>query len=153
MTPDPTKLAQFVFRAVDGHGSAGDAVLVVVGERLGLYRALASAGGLTVGELAARTGTSESYLHEWLTAQAGGGYVGYHPAEARYSLSPEQAVALTDEDSPAYLPGFFRLALRLRSRGRLAPGGGGARRPSAATAPDRPARGARRRPPRSSLAQ
>jgi hypothetical protein len=116
MTPDPAKLAQFVFRAVDGCGNAYDAALVVVGERLGLYRALAAAGGLTAGELAERTSASESYVHEWLSAQAGGGYVGYHPAEDRYSLSPEQAVALTDEDSPAYLPAFFRLALRLRSR-------------------------------------
>ena len=82
-----------------------------MGDRLGLYRALAGAGALTPAELAARTGTTERYVREWLNAQAAGGYVDYHPAEGRYSLPPEQTVALTDEDSPAYLPGFFQIAL------------------------------------------
>ena len=62
-------------------------------------------------ELAARTGTAERYVREWLNAQAAGGYVEYHPGEGRYSLAPEQTVALTDSDSPAYLPGFFEIAL------------------------------------------
>ena len=108
---DAEKLEQFVFRAVDEVGATLNAALVVMGDRLGLYRALAGAGALTSGELAARTGTAERYVREWLNAQAAGGYVEYHPAEGRYSLPPEQAVALTDEDSPAYLPGFFQNAL------------------------------------------
>ena len=108
---DAAKLEQFVFRAVDEVGATLNAALVVMGDRLGLYRALAGAGALTPGELAARTGTGERYVREWLNAQAAGGYVEYHPSEGRYSLAPEQTVALTDQDSPAYLPGFFEIAL------------------------------------------
>jgi SAM-dependent methyltransferase len=108
---DAAKLEQFVFRAVDEVGATLNAALVVMGDRLGLYRALAGAGALSSGELAARTGTSERYVREWLNAQAAGGYVTYHPAEGAYSLPPEQAVAFCDDDSPAYLPGLFQNAL------------------------------------------
>jgi hypothetical protein len=108
---DAGKLEQFVFRAVDEVGATLNAALVVMGDRLGLYRALAGAGALTPAELAARTGTAERYVREWLNAQAAGGYVDYHPAEGAYSLAPEQAVAFCDEDSPAYLPGLFQTAL------------------------------------------
>ena len=109
--PDAAKLEQFVFRAVDEVGATLNAALVVMGDRLGLYRALAGAGALTPAELAARTGTAERYVREWLNAQAAGGYVSYHAEEGTYSLPPEQTVALTDEDSPAYLPGFFQVAV------------------------------------------
>jgi SAM-dependent methyltransferase len=85
--------------------------LVVMGDRLGLYRALAGAGPLTPTELAERTSTAERYVREWLNAQAAGGYVEYDPESGRYTLPPEQALALTDSDSPAYLPGFFQMAL------------------------------------------
>jgi SAM-dependent methyltransferase len=85
--------------------------MVVMGDRLGLYRALAGAGPLSPAELAERTGTAERYVREWLNAQAAGGYVDYDPDSGRYTLPPEQAVALTDSDSPAYLPGFFQIAL------------------------------------------
>jgi hypothetical protein len=66
---------------------------------------------ITSTELADRTGTAERYVREWLNAQAAGGFVAYDPAIGRYFLPPEQAVALTDESSPAYLPGFFQIAL------------------------------------------
>ncbi len=82
-----------------------------MGDKLGLYRALAGAGPLAPAELAERTGTAERYVREWLNAQAAGGYVEYDPDSGRYTLPPEQAVALTDPDSPAYLPGFFQIAL------------------------------------------
>src|SRR5436309_139637 len=108
---DGDKLMQFVFRAVDEVGATLNAALVVMGDKLGLYRALAGAGPITPGELAERTGTAERYVREWLNAQAAGGYVEYDPDTGRYSLPPEQAVALTDPDSPAYLPGFFQIAL------------------------------------------
>ena len=108
---DAEKLEQFVFRAVDEVGATLNAALVVMGDRLGLYRALAGAGGLTPAELAERTSASERYVREWLNAQAAGGYVEYDPAHGTYTLPPEQAVALTDEESPAFLPGFFQLAL------------------------------------------
>ena len=108
---DADKLEQFVFRAVEEVGATLNTALVVMGDRLGLYRALAGAGALTPSELAARTGTAERYVREWLNAQAAGGFVTYHPADGRYSLPPEQAVAFCDEDSPAYLPGLFQNAL------------------------------------------
>ena len=71
-----------------------------MGDKLGLYRALAGAGPLTPAELAERTGTAERYVREWLNAQAAGGYVEYDPDSGRYTLPPEQAVALTDERAP-----------------------------------------------------
>ena len=108
---DGDKLMQFVFRAVDEVGATLNAALVVMGDKLGLYRALAGAGALSPAELAGRAGVSERYTREWLNAQAAGGYVSYDPDSGRYSLPPEQTVALTDPDSPAYLPGFFQIAL------------------------------------------
>src|SRR5947208_13902021 len=108
---DADKLMSFVFRAVDEVGATLNAALVVMGDKLGLYRAMAGAGPLTPDELAGRTGTRERYVREWLNNQAAGGYVEYDPATGRYTLPPEQAMALTDEDSPAYLPGFFQIAL------------------------------------------
>src|SRR5437868_160245 len=108
---DGDKLMQFVFRAVDEVGATLNAALVVMGDKLGLYRALAGAGGLTPAELAERTGTAERYVREWLNAQAAGGFVAYDADTERYALPPEQTVALTDSSSPAYLPGFFQIAL------------------------------------------
>jgi 2-polyprenyl-3-methyl-5-hydroxy-6-metoxy-1,4-benzoquinol methylase len=110
-TVDAQKLEQFVFRAVEEVGATLNAALVVMGDKLGLYRALAGAGGLTSAELATRTGLNERYVREWLNAQAAGGYVDYDPPSATYTLPAEQAVALTDPASPAYLPGFFQIAL------------------------------------------
>jgi 2-polyprenyl-3-methyl-5-hydroxy-6-metoxy-1,4-benzoquinol methylase len=108
---DGDKLMQFVFRAVDEVGATLNAALVVMGDKLGLYRALAGTSGLSPAELAQRTGTAERYVREWLNAQAAGGFVTYDPDSGRYHLPPEQAVALTDSDSPAYLPGFFQIAV------------------------------------------
>ncbi len=108
---DGQKLEQFVFRAVDEVGATLNAALVVMGDKLGLYRGLAGAGGLTPVELARRTGVSERYVREWLNAQAAGGFVEYDPAAGTYTLPPEHAVALTDDGSPAFLPGFFQIAL------------------------------------------
>src|SRR4051794_464239 len=108
---DEEKLHAFVFRAVEEVGATLNAALVVMGDKLGLYRALAGAGPLTPTELAERTGTAERYVREWLNAQAAGGYVEYDPDTGTYTLPPEQANALTEPDSPAYLPGFFQIAL------------------------------------------
>jgi SAM-dependent methyltransferase len=111
MELDQEKLNAFMGRAVVDIGATLHAGLVVLGEKLGLYKALAAAGQpLTPGELAANTGTNERYVREWLNSQAAGGYVTYHADTERYSLSPEQAFALANEDSPAYLPGAFLLA-------------------------------------------
>jgi SAM-dependent methyltransferase len=104
-------LNEFLGRAMVDFGATLHAGLVVIGEKLGLYKALGSGDGpLTPAELAKKTGTTERYVREWLNAQAAGGYVTYHPDSARYSLSPEQAFALANEDSPVYLPGAFQLA-------------------------------------------
>jgi SAM-dependent methyltransferase len=108
---DAEKLEQFVFRAVDEVGATLNAALVVMGDKLGLYHALAGAGPLTATELAHETHVSERYVREWLNAQAAGGYVEYEPSAGTYTLPPEQAVALTDSESAAYLPGLFQLAL------------------------------------------
>jgi SAM-dependent methyltransferase len=108
---DGEKLMQFVFRAVDEVGATLNAALVVMGDRLGLYRAMAGAGWVSPAELADRTGAAERYVREWLNAQAAGGYVVYDPDSGRYMLPPEQTVALTDPTSPAYLPGFFQVAV------------------------------------------
>jgi 2-polyprenyl-3-methyl-5-hydroxy-6-metoxy-1,4-benzoquinol methylase len=108
---DGERLMQFVFRAVDEVRATLNAALVVMGDKLGLYRAMAGTAGVSPVELAQRTGTAERYVREWLNAQTAGGFVTYDPGSGRYTLPPEQTVALTDEDSPAYLPGFFQIAL------------------------------------------
>jgi SAM-dependent methyltransferase len=108
---DTDKLMQFVFRAVDEVGATLNAALVVMGDKLGFYRDLAANGPSTPAQLAKRTGTAEPYVREWLNAQAAGAYVTYDPATELYTLPPEQAVALTVEDSPAFLPGMFQIAL------------------------------------------
>jgi len=82
-----------------------------MGDKLGLYRALAGAGGVTPLELARRTGVSERYVREWLNAQAAGGYVDYDPATGTYSMSEEQAFALANPEGAVYAPGAFVLAL------------------------------------------
>ena len=108
---DPDRLMAFVLKAVDEVGATLNTALVVMGDRLGYYRAMAASGPTTPSRLADDTGTGEPYAREWLNAQAAGGYVEYDPASGTYLLRPEQAVALTDEDSPAFLPGFFQIAL------------------------------------------
>jgi SAM-dependent methyltransferase len=107
---DPDKLMAFVFRAVDEVGAALNTALVVMGDRLGYYRLLADRGPLTAARLAELSETGEPYAREWLNAQAAGGYVTYDPDGGRYTLPAEHAVALTDESSPVYLPGFFQIA-------------------------------------------
>ena len=114
---DAEKLEQFVFRAVDEVGATLNAALVVMGDRLGLYRALAGAGPLTSGELAdAHRHRASATCANGSTPRPPAASSTTTPRDGRYSLPPEQAVALTDEDSPAYLPGFFQIALRLGAR-------------------------------------
>jgi hypothetical protein len=110
MAIDQAKLDQFLGRFVADLGAVFHAPAVVAGDKLGLYRALAAAGPSTPAELAARTGTSERYVTEWLRGQAAGGYVTYDPPGDRYLLSEEQAFALADDTSPAFVPGAFQLA-------------------------------------------
>jgi len=97
MAVDPDKLEHFMGKIVGDMGSAISAALVVIGDQLGLYKAMAGARPLTPAELAARTGTAERYVREWLCAQAASGYVDYAPASGRFSLNDEQAMVFADE--------------------------------------------------------
>ncbi|WP_299445193.1 class I SAM-dependent methyltransferase [uncultured Phycicoccus sp.] len=107
---DPDKLMSFVFQAVGEVGAALNTALVVMGDALGYYTTMADGEPITPAALAERTGTAEPYAREWLSAQAAGGYVEYDAPTRTYTLPPEQAVALADPTSPAYLPGFFQIA-------------------------------------------
>ena len=104
------KLNAFIGQFVADLGAAGHAGMVVIGEKLGLYKALARKPQSSF-ELAAKTNTDERYVREWLASQAAGGYVTYDENTGKFSLSEEQAFTLANEDSPAYLPGAFELAL------------------------------------------
>jgi 2-polyprenyl-3-methyl-5-hydroxy-6-metoxy-1,4-benzoquinol methylase len=111
MAIDMDKLHEFLVKAVTDFGATFHAALVRIGDKLGLYKGLAAGGPQTSAELAKRTGTSERYVREWLLCQAAGGYVTYDPASGKFHLSDEQAFALADENSPAFLPGAFQVAL------------------------------------------
>jgi len=110
MAIDEGKLLDFLYKFVGDLGATMAAGNVLVGDRLGLYRALAERPMLSY-ELAERTGTATRYVDEWLRGQAAGGYVEYDPQTKAYSLTPEQAFALTDPDGAVFAPGAFELAL------------------------------------------
>ena len=110
MTIDEAKLNQFINQAVGDIGATMSSILVVIGDRLGLWKALAANGPSTPNELATRTETSPRYIREWLNAQASAGYVKYDPASGAYALPEEQIAALADESSPAFFPGLFEVA-------------------------------------------
>ena len=107
---DQTKMMEFVNQAVGDVGAVLGGAMVLIGDKLGLYRSMAGAGALTPSELARRTGTSERYVREWLSAQAARGYVSYD-GDDRFSLPDEHAVPLTDETSPACVIGAFEIAV------------------------------------------
>ncbi len=106
---DQNKLHEFIMKAVGEMGAAMNAALILVGDNLGLYKAMAGSGALTSAEVAAKTHTHERYVREWLAAQAAGGFITYDAATEKYNLPAEQAMALADESSPVFLPGFFEV--------------------------------------------
>ncbi|MGC1684081.1 MAG: class I SAM-dependent methyltransferase [Candidatus Acidiferrales bacterium] len=106
---DESKLNAFLGQAIGEMGAAINAALILIGDKLGLYKGMAGAGPMTSEELAKKTGLSERYVREWLSAQAAGGFVTYDAAAKKFTLPPEQAFALAIEDSPVYLPGFFQI--------------------------------------------
>jgi SAM-dependent methyltransferase len=121
MKIDETKLNKIIQKVIEDIGATFHAPLVLIGEKLGLFKAMAGAGLLTAQELAQRTGTAERYVGEWLPAMAAGGYVEYDPESSRYFLTPEQAFAYADEKSPAYMPGAFQAATgAIRSEAKIA---------------------------------
>jgi SAM-dependent methyltransferase len=101
------KMNAFLGKVVGDFGASLSSALVYIGQKLGLYKAMSDAGPVTPAELAQRTNTHERYVREWLINQAAGGYAEYDPESGCYSLTPEQSVALTDEQSPFYVGGGF----------------------------------------------
>lgn len=108
MAIDQNKLNSFLEKAIADIGAAWSANMVLLGDKLGLYKAMAKLGAVTPAELAKATNTAERYIREWLANQAAGGYVTYEPASGRYTLPDEHALALADEESACFLPGAFQ---------------------------------------------
>jgi SAM-dependent methyltransferase len=107
--PDNAKLEALMGRLVGDVGSCMTAALTVLGDRLGLYKAMADGAAVTSEELARKTGLKERYVREWLSAQAAADYIQYDDASGRFSLSPEQAMAFAEEGSPVYFAGAFEI--------------------------------------------
>lgn len=109
--PDQEVLMELVHRMLGDMGAAVSGSLVVLGDRIGIYRALAKAGPSTEVELAAASGLDARYLREWLSNQAASGYVSYDPSSGRFHLSPEQIAVFADPDSPvSMIGGYYALA-------------------------------------------
>ncbi len=106
---DENKLNEFLGRAINDWGAAMGAMLTFVGDRLGLFKAMAGAGPMTPEALAKKTGTHPRMIREWLAAQAAGGYVTYNSGSGTYMLPEEQAFALANEESPAYILGGYQI--------------------------------------------
>ncbi len=107
---DENKLNEFVEKFVGDLGAVAHAATVLIGDKLGLYRAMADGEPVTAEGLARRTGTDGRYMREWLSAQAASGYVAYDPATETFRLPAEQAFALTDEHNPFFAPGGLQVA-------------------------------------------
>src|SRR6201991_572730 len=106
MDVNPDRLNAFMGKMVADVGSAMNPSLMLLGDKLGLYKELAAKGPMTSADLAKATGTTERYVREWLSAQAASGYIEYDAKTNKFSMQPEQAMALANEDSPVFLAGF-----------------------------------------------
>ncbi|WP_306751846.1 class I SAM-dependent methyltransferase [Paracoccus actinidiae] len=106
-TIDMARLDDLVGKAVSELGAGYGGVMIAIGNRLGLYRAMAGVGPMTSHEVAQVAGCAERYVREWLNGQAAGGYVAYHPASQTYELTPEQAAILADDTSPVFMPAIW----------------------------------------------
>src|ERR1700704_1048171 len=109
MALNQDKLHEFLGKAIVDFGATFSAALIRIGDKLGLYKALAEGGPLTAAELAKRTGTAERYVREWLANQAAAGYVEYDPKAGAYSMNAEQTLTLANEQSPVFVAGAFEL--------------------------------------------
>jgi SAM-dependent methyltransferase len=109
MQVEEKKLHELLMKVVGDMGAAFSTSLVVLGDKLGLYKALAEAPASSA-ELADRTGTTERYVREWLNNQAAGGYIEYDSSTQRYAMTPEQAAVFADSSSPAFMAGAFEVA-------------------------------------------
>src|SRR5215831_6366444 len=95
--PNPDKLNELIGKLVSDLGASLSGASILLGDRLGLYKAMADGEAVTSKDLAKKTGLHERYVREWLSAQAASGYIDYHPGKEAFSLSPEQAMAFADE--------------------------------------------------------
>src|SRR5688572_4816262 len=107
-TIDENKLNEFMGKAVGEMGAAMNGALILIGDELGLYKAMNGAGPMRAADLALATGTNERLVREWLSAQAAGGYVEYDATTQKFTLPPEQGLALAVEGSPCFIPGAFQ---------------------------------------------
>ena len=110
---DNKKLEDFVMKSIGDMGSSISALMIMLGDRLGLYKALQQYGSLTSEELAQKTDTSERYIREWLASQAAADYVSYDATNKKFTLAPENAMVLADEDSPVFIMGGYQLVRSL----------------------------------------
>mgnify|MGYP001005034864 CR=1 FL=1 len=108
--PDPDKLNAFLGKLVGDLGAAASAALVLLGDRLGIYKAMADGRAVTPEELAEKTKLNARYLREWLSAQAAAGYVDYNSKSKKFKLNPEQCAAFADEGGPGFFAGAFEVA-------------------------------------------
>jgi len=106
---DEAKLNEFMTKVVNELGGAWSASLVIIGDKLGLYSAMADSRPITSHELASKTNTAERYIREWLANQTAGGYISYDVATGKYTLPAEHALALANENSPAFVMGLFQI--------------------------------------------
>jgi SAM-dependent methyltransferase len=120
MTVDEERLERFLGQAITDMGAALSGALVMIGDELGLWKALAGAGPLTSSQVAGRSGVPERYVREWCSAQAAGGYLDYDPDDETFALPPEHAMALADDDSPVYmLGGYHVISAAYKDRARI----------------------------------
>src|SRR6202044_254839 len=110
---NPDALNALLGQAVQDMGAALQAPLILIGDKLGLYRAMGDGVPVTPAELASRTGTAERYIREWLNANAAGKFVEYDASSGKYFMTPEQALALAQDDTPVHLPGFYHMLASL----------------------------------------
>ena len=106
---DTKKVEAFLGRVVTDLGAAVSVTLSYMGDKIGLYKAMANAGPISAAELAKKTRSSESYVKDWLINQAAGGYIEFDAPTGKYILPDEHALALTDENSPFYVAGGFQI--------------------------------------------
>ena len=109
MSVDPDRLNEFMGRAFSDLAAGAGGVMISLGRRLGLYKALAGAGALSSAEVARRTACAERYVREWLNSQVAARYIEYHPHDGTYEMTPEQAMVLADDNSPCYIPAAWEV--------------------------------------------
>jgi len=121
MAIDENKLQELIDKMFGDVGAAMGSALVLIGDKFGFYKTLAADGPLTSAELASKTGTVERYVREWTAQQAAAGYINYDATSARFSISPEQALVLADENGPAFFPAMYEIvAATLRDEPKVA---------------------------------